>query len=75
MELFLNVVIDGKPLKLFSEYTSEILKLNVILKLNLPVSKGSRKGFKKHLRKNEEKKILQERRGVLQKHVKIGLAK
>ena len=73
MELFLNVVIDGKPLKLFSEYTSEILKLNVILKLNLPVSKGSRKG--KHLRKNEEKKILQERRGALQKHVKIGLAK
>ena len=63
----MNVVIDGKPLKLFSEYTSEILKLN------LPVRKGSRKG--KHLRKNEEKKILQERRGVLQKHVKIGLAK
>ena len=69
----MNVVIDGKPLKLFSEYTSEILKLNVILKLNLPVRKGSRKS--RHLRKNEEKKILQERRGVLQKHVKIGLAK
>ena len=69
----MNVIIDGKPLKLFSEYTSEILKLNVILKLNLPVRKGSRKG--KDLRKNEEKKILQERRGVLQKHVKIGLAK
>ena len=41
----------------------EYLKFNVIKKINLPLTKGARKG--EHLRKNDEKQMLQERGGVL----------
>ena len=52
----------------------EYLKLNAIQKLNLLFTKGKERNGK-HLRKNKEKKILQERDGVLEKHVKNGRAK
>ena len=52
----------------------EYLKLNAIQKLNLLFTKGKERNGK-HLRKNKEKKILQERDGVLEKRVENGRAK
>ena len=70
MELFANIVIDGKPLTIFTKKLYlrsltgvlnaplEYLKLNAIQKLDLSFTKGKeRKG--KHLRKNKEKQVLQ----------------
>ena len=82
MELFVNMVIDEKPLTIFtkrsifdwgSECASGISKVKCNPKVKFTCN-AMVKG-KVKVNKSKQKQILQERGGVMQKHVKNGLAK
>ena len=69
MELFVNIIIDGKPLNIITK--SFILDLWLGFRMRLGISKVKCNPKAKFT----FKQILQERRGFLQKYVKNGQAK